>query len=166
MSFNTLFILIGCLGAPCKRLRNPCLMGSGSQSRLRPQNSLALSHLLFDSCHFSFRPDAVDFSSFLTDADRSGIFVAKDRNPVETDLNNSIIEKSGHGRIQGLQHCYHVSVPMSCLCSPFCWLHSGRLVPSGGKSASSKGSLCHVTDCMSASSPSPLSHACSLPETW
>lgn len=138
-SFNTPFILIGCLRAPCKRLHNPRPVASGSQSRLSLQNSLALSWLLFESCHFSFRLDAVDFPNFLTDTDRSGVFVAKDRNPIETDLNNSMIEKSGHGRIHGLQQCYHISVPMSCFCSPFCWLHSGRLVPSGGKSASSKG---------------------------
>lgn len=146
-------------GHHCKRLCNPCPVASGNHFRLSLQNPLALSCLPFESCHFYLRLDTVDFLSFLTDTDRSGVFVANNRNPIETDLNKYIIEKSACSRIQGLQQYYHVSVSISCLCRPFCWLHSGRLVPSGDKLATSKGGLYHVTDCLNVPNSSPLLHA-------
>lgn len=165
VSFNACFTLIGFLRALCKRLDNPCPMASGNHSRLSLQNLLALSCLPFESCHFSLRLDTLDFLSFLTDIDLSSVFVANDRNPIETNLNNYVIEKSGHNRIQGLQQYYHISVSISCLCCPFCWLHSDRLIPSGGKSATGKGCSYCMIDCINVPNSLPLLHACPLSVT-
>lgn len=165
VSFNAHFTLIGFLRALCKRLYNPRPVASGNHSRLSLQNLLALSCLPFESCHFSLRLDTLDFLSFLTDMDPSSVFVANDRNPIETDLNNYVIEKSGHNRIQGLQQYYQVSVSISCLCCPFCWLHSDRLILSGSISATSKGCSYCMIDCMNVPNSSSLLHACPLSVT-